>query len=155
MAFNWNYNPDDYEEKSFELIPVGDHRVRIKNAEEAQSKNSGRDMIKLTLEVSGYSGILWHYIVFMPDNPKKTNEKLGQVFDSFGIQPGNLNIASWIGQVGGCRVKHGERDGEKREEIAYFLSHAKVEKLPAWKNGPGVASVTGGVVLDDDDELLF
>lgn len=157
MAINWNYNSDDYQEQSFPLIPTGDHRVRIKSAEEAKAKESGRDMIKLTLEVSGHSGHIWHNIVFMPDNPTMTNQKLGQVFDSFNIQPGNMNVASWVGKVGGARVKHRTYNNSVREEIAYFLSRSKVDALPAWQDSPGKASVTGGgfVPIDDSEELPF
>ena len=140
---SWKFNAQDYQEMSFSLIPAGDHRVRIANAEEQTSKN-GNDMIKLTLEVSGHSGSLWHYIVFMPDNPQMTNQKLGQLFDSFGIQPGNMNISSWIGKVGGARVAHELYNGEQSAKVKYFLSRNKVESLPAWQDAPGKASVTGG-----------
>jgi hypothetical protein len=156
MAISWNYNSNDYQEQSFSLIPTGDHRVRIKSAEETKS-NAGNDMIKLTLEVSGHSGSLWHYIVFMPDNPQMTNQKLGQIFDSFGIQPGNMNIASWVGKVGGCRVKHEKYNGSDTERVAYFLSRSKVDALPAWQDSPGKASVTGGnyTEIAPEDELPF
>lgn len=142
MAINWNFNADDYQENSFGPIPVGDHRIRIKDAEETQSRN-GNDMIKLTLEVSGHSGSLWDYIVFMPDNPQMTNRKLGGIFSSFGIQPGNMNTASWKGKVGACRVKHEMYNGEPSAKVAYYLSKEKQEQLPPWSDPAGRASVTG------------
>ena len=60
MSINWNFNSNDYEEQSFKPIPVGDHRVRIASAEEQTSK-SGNQMIKLVLEVSGYSSTIWRF----------------------------------------------------------------------------------------------
>jgi hypothetical protein len=36
----------------------------------------------------------------MPDKQQLTNQKLGELFNSFEIQPGNFNLASWIGKVG-------------------------------------------------------
>lgn len=155
---NWKFNAQDYQEMSFSIIPAGDHRVRIANAEELTSKN-GNDMIKLTLEVSGHSGSLWHYVVFMPDNPQTTNQKLGQLFDSFGMAP-NMNISSWIGKVGGARVKHEKYNGEDSAKVSYFLSRNKVDNLPAWQDAPGKASVTGGASTPnftavDDGDLPF
>ena len=128
---NWNFNSNDYEEQSFKPIPVGDHRVRIASAEE-QTSSKGNQMIKLVLEVSGHNATIWHYIVFMPDNQKLTNQKLGELFNSFGIQQGNFNLQSWVGKVGAAKVKHELYDGEAQPKIAYFIGKDRQEKLPAW-----------------------
>lgn len=158
MAIAWNFNEADYKENDFGIIPVGDHRVRIAKAEETKSKN-GNDMVVLTLDVSGHSGSLWYYLVFMPDNPRMTNQKLGQIFDSFGITPNDLNVNNWVGKVGGARVKHEMYNGENSPKVSYFLSRSKVDKLPAWQDSPGKASVTGGgagfVEIPSDDSLPF
>lgn len=154
---NWNFNADDYKENDFAPIPVGDHRVRIANVEEKQSSN-GNDMLVLTLDVSGHSGSLWFYLVFMPQNPQITNQRLGQIFDSFDITPGNMNFDSWVGKVGGARVKHEQYNGETSAKVNYFLSRSKVDKLPAWQDAPGKASVTGGASSTTnvpDDDLPF
>ena len=129
---NWNFNAADYEETSFKPIPVGDHRVRIASAEE-QTSNSGRQMIKLVLNVSGHNSTIWHFIVFMPENQKLTNQKLGEVFNSFGIQQGNFNLQSWVGKVGAAKVKHEDYNGEPTAKIAYFINKDRQDKLPAWQ----------------------
>lgn len=139
---NWNFNAADYEETSFKPIPVGDHRVRIQSAEE-QTSGSGRPMIKLVLEVSGYNSTVWHYIVFMVDNPKLTNQKLGEFWDSFGIQQGNLNVQSWVGKVGAAKVKHEDYNGESNAKIAYFIKKDRQDKLPAWQE-PSNANASDG-----------
>lgn len=158
MAISWNFNADDYKENDFAPIPVGDHRVRIANVEEKQSQN-GNDMLVLTLDVSGHSGSLWFYLVFMPNNPQITNQRLGQIFDSFGIQPGNMNFSSWVGKVGGARVKHEQYNGKASAKVNYFLSRSKVDNLPAWQEPAGKASVTGGgsnmTELGSEDDLPF
>lgn len=157
MAIAWNFNADDYKENDFAPIPVGDHRIRIANVEEKQSQN-GNDMLVLTLDVSGYGGSLWFYLVFMPQNPQITNQRLGQIFDSFGIQPGNMNFSTWVGKVGGARVKHETYNGETSAKVNYFLSRAKVDKLPAWQEPAGKASVTGGgsfAPAQSDSDLPF
>ena len=143
MAISWNFNADDYQEQSFAPIPVGDHRVRIREAEEQTSKN-GNDMIKLTLDVSGHASTLWYYLVFTPDNPQMVNQKLGQIFSSFGIPVGDLNLAHWKGKVGACRVKHEQYNGETQARASYFLTKEKQATLPPWSEAPGRASVTGG-----------
>jgi hypothetical protein len=129
----WKFDANQYDpNKSFELIPVGDHRVRIETVDEQTSK-SGNDMLKLTLSVSGYGSKLFHYIVLMPDKPEITNQSLGSVFDSFGITPGDMNFYGWQGHVGAARVKHEQYDGKPQAKIAYFLLRSKQGDLPPWQ----------------------
>ena len=137
---NWNFNANDYEEQSFKPIPAGDHRVRIASAEE-QTSYAGNQMIKLVLEVSGHNSTIWHFIVFMPDNQKLTNQKLGEMWNSFGIPQGNFNLQSWVGKVGAARVKHEDRNGEVNAKIAFFLNKEKQSKMPSWVE-PGNKSVS-------------
>lgn len=132
MSIDWNFSAADYEETSFKPIPVGDHRMRIASAEE-QTSGNGRQMIKLTLEVSGYSSTIWHYIVFLPDNQKFTNQKLGELWNSFGIPQGNFNLQQWVGKVGAAKVKHEDYNGEPNAKVAYFINKDRQDKLPAWK----------------------
>lgn len=134
---NWNFNSNDYSEQSFKAIPVGDYRVRIASAEEQTSSNSGRQMIKLVLDVSGYGSTIWHYIVFMPDNQKLTNQKLGELWNSFGIPQGNFNLQQWVGKVGAAKVKHEDYNGEPSAKIAYFINKDRQDKLPAWQEPNG------------------
>lgn len=140
---NWNFNVNDYEEQTFKPIPVGEHRVRIASAEEQTSSKTGNQMIKLVLDVSGYNSTIWHWIVFMPDNQKLTNQKLGELFNSFGIQPGNLNIATWLGKVGAAKVKHEEYNGEMSPKVAYFINKDRQDKLAAWVEPSNKAELTG------------
>lgn len=159
MAINWNFNANDYQEPSFEALKPGEYRVRIRDAEETTSKN-GNDMIKMTLDVSGHGSTLWFYLVFMPDNPQMVNQKLGQIFNSFGIQPGDLNVENWKGKVGAANVINEMYNGEKQAKIRYFISKEKQQSLPAWSEPAGKASVTGGggdfaPVNIPDSELPF
>ena len=146
----WNFDNTQYEEQNFKPIPVGDHRVRIASAEE-QTSSKGNQMIKLVLEVSGHNATIWHYIVFMPDNEKLTNQKLGELFNSFGIQQGNFNLQSWIGKVGAAKVKHELYDGENQPKISYFINKERQDKLPAWTE-PGNKSA-GGSTFGAPEEM--
>ena len=130
----WNYKR---EESSFEPVPAGAHRVRIASADRVVSKNSGREMISMKLDVSGFNSSLFHYIVFMEDRPEITNRILTQLFDSFpAISPGDVDPANWVGKVGACQVKHEEYNGEMRAKISSFIAASKQDLLPPWKE-PG------------------
>lgn len=143
MSISWNFNSTDYEEQSFKPIPVGDHRVRIASAEE-QTSGSGKQMIKLVLDVSGHNATIWHFLVFLPDNAKLTNQKLGELWNSFGIPQGNFNLSEWQGKVGAAKVKHEPYNGEDTAKIAYFISKDRQDKLPAWVEPSNKAALTGG-----------
>jgi hypothetical protein len=142
MAISWNFDNTQYTEQSFKPIPVGEHRVRIAQAEESTSQ-AGNQMIKLTLEVSGHNSKIWHNVVFMPDKQQLTNQKLGELFNSFEIQPGNFNLASWIGKVGAAKVKHEVYNGETSPKVNYFISRDKQANLPAWVEPSNKAELTG------------
>lgn len=139
----WNYQRE--ESNQFEVIPEGQYRIRIKSAEQAQSK-SGNDMLALQFEVSGQNSILFHYIVFLQDRPEITNRMLTQFYDSFkDIPEGNTNIASWIGKVGACKVKHDEYNGNKSAKVSYFIKADKQDDLPPWQESPkAVAEASSG-----------
>ena len=132
------------EEKSFEQIPAGDHRVMIESAEQATSKN-GNDMLVIKMHVSGYDTMLWHYIVFMDDRPQITNRKLTEFFDSFGIEDGNFDLASYRGKAGAAHVKIDENGYSK---VAWFIHKNKQNSLPPWQ---GTASEMPAPVPTPDD----
>ena len=148
----WRFNPEDYNPNRFELVPPGDYRVRIENAEEQTSK-SGYPMIKLTLKVSGYNGNIWHYMVFMNDSPERirmTNDNLGRIFDSFGIQAGDLNLEHWKGKVGAAAVKNEpDNKGNMRAAVNYFIQREKQNSLPMWQEHRSV-QVNPEMVKPDD-----
>ena len=154
MSINWSFDSNDYTENSFKPIPVGDYRVRIASAEE-QTSQAGNQMIKLILNVSGYNSTIWHWIVFMPDKKELTNQKLGELWNSFGIQQGNFNLQSWVGKVGAAKVKHEDRNGETNAKIAYFISKDRQDKLPAWQDGNSGNGNSGFVPVANDIDLPF
>lgn len=147
---NWNFDESQVEERSFEVVPVGKHRVRIESAEECTS-SKGNDMIKVVMQVSGMAAKLFHYIVFMPDNTQLTNTKLAEFWDSFGIPKGNLSTGSWVGKIGACKVKHEEYNGEPSAKVSYFLHKKDQDALPAWQEPKGIASVSGAPNVSADD----
>ena len=157
----WNFDPNQYEEKTgFTIIPVGDHRVRIEDVVSKKSQ-AGRDMFEITLSVSGYSSRLWYYLVLDPSDPKKTNQRIGDFFNSFGITDYNMaNYSRWKGKVGAVRVVHEEYNGDQQAKVRFCLNRKNQDKLPPAKfNAEATASAaptnTFAPIVNDDDALPF
>ena len=135
----WAYDPSQYSEKNFDLIPVGDYRARIEDVVEKTFK-SGNPGYEITLAINGYNSRVWYYLTLDASNPQQTNQRIGEFFNSFGItNPAMGNGKQWIGCVGGVRIKHDDYQGEKSAKVAYMLSKSRQETLPAWKNNSGAA----------------
>lgn len=163
----WNYQREE-SNNSFSVIPEGNHRIRIASAEKAQSK-TGKDMLRLKFDVSGYAGYLFHNIVFLPDRPEITNGNLTRFFDSFkDIGDGNFDLASWVGKVGAATVVHEEYNGNTQARIKYFIHKDRQADMPAWvepsrksDGGSGNGDASGGVDSfvnvpgNLDDEIPF
>jgi hypothetical protein len=156
----WTFNPNEYEEQDFQIVPVGDHRVRIYDVISKNSK-AGNEMYEVTLEVSGYGSKLWFYLVIDPTDSKKTNQRIGSFFESFGITDYNLaNYIRWKGKVGAVRVKHEDYNGTTSAKVAFCLNRKNQDKLPPAKfNAEATTSTapTGGFapIEVDDDALPF
>ena len=136
---NWKYNPENYNAEGYQLVPPGEYRVRIDNAEEKVS-STNKPRVKLTLKVSGYNGHVWKYIVLdssTPEAVQKTDNRLGRIFDSFGIEAGDMNLEDWKGKVGGVSIKNEPDDkGVMRASVSWFLRRDEQDKLPLWQEHP-------------------
>lgn len=129
---NWNYNPDEYKARNFELIPEGDHRVRISNVQE-KVFSTGNEGFEITLDVPGHAGKLWYYLTLDPKDPLKTNQRIGMFFDSFAIHDFDLNhFEDWIGYDGAVRVKHNLYNGNISASVAFCLSRSQQKKFPSF-----------------------
>ena len=132
---NWTYNPEQYSEKNFKPIDEGDYRVRISKAE-YKAYASGKACYEVTLDVSGHNNKLWYHIWLDPFDERKTNQKLGEFFHSFGIGGGEYqNFDAWVGKMGAVRVKHAEYEGRMMARAVFCLSLSQQDKLPAWEEG--------------------
>ena len=152
----WTFDPNMYEEQDFQMIPVGDHRVRIEDVVE-KTFNSGNEGYEITLAVNGYNSKLWHYLALKKEDPKKTNQNIGSLFDSFGITDFDLShYRNWIGKVGAVRVKHEDYNGTTSAKVAYCISRAKQDKLPEAKFSMTGAPAGEFIPVEiDDSELPF
>ena len=132
----WRFNPENYKPNGYELVPPGDYRVRIENAEEQTSK-TGKPMIKMTLKVSGYEGNIWNYMVFdnsTPETHRRTDNNLGRIFDSFGIAQGDMNLENWKGKIGAATIKNEpDNKGTMRAVVSWFIQREKQDSLPMWQ----------------------
>ena len=158
----WNFDPTQYQEKTFELIPAGDHRARIKSVVFRTGENafnSGNDGYEITMEISGYNSTVRHYLVLNPADPAKTNQAIGSLFDSFGIQDRQMgNGQNWVGKVGAVRIRHDEWNGENRAKVAYCIPRSRQDKLPAWQGSTTVQAAPAPdafTVLPNSADLPF
>lgn len=151
---NWTFDPSQYEEKNFEVIPVGDYRARIEDVQEKTFK-SGNEGYEITLAINGYAAKMWYYLVLDKSNPTRTNQSLGDFFNSFGITQYNLGTGKqWVGKVGAVRVKHELYNGNNQAKVAYCLARNRQDKLEPWKGTATAAVATPGQV-DLPDDLPF
>lgn len=151
----WIFDENDVEELDFAVIPEGNHRVRVQEITEKTSRTS-KSMLEIVLEVSGYVGKIWDYLVF--DNTddtarKRTNNKISQIAQSFGVKPQVIptNPQGLVGKVGGARVKHTQYNGETKANISYYLNAEKTAALPEWKNASGSTANMDIEVIDEED----
>ncbi len=153
---NWSYDPSQYQEKNFEIIPVGDYRARISDVVE-KTFSSGNQGYEITLDINGFNSKMWFYLVLDPSNVAQTNQRIGEFFNSFGITtPGMGTGKQWIGSVGAVRIKHEAYNGENRAKVAYVIGRNRQDKLPAWKNtGAAPAPAPAQDYVNIPDNLPF
>lgn len=148
---NWTFDPSQYSEKNFELIPVGDYRARIADVVEKTFK-SGNQGYEITLEINGYNSKMWFYLVLDPSNVAQTNQRIGDFFNSFGItNPAMGSGKQWVGCVGAVRIKHELYNGNNSAKVAYCIARGRQDKLPAWQNASATAApATETIEIPDD-----
>lgn len=133
---NWNFNPSEYTERDFALIPEGDHRVRINSVVE-KVFSTGNEGFEIMLDVSGFNSKLWYYLVLDPKESAKTNQRLGMFFDSFDIHDYNLSrYNDWVGKDGAVRVKHNVYNSRKTANVVFCLSRKQQDKFYVQKTDP-------------------
>ena len=131
---DWSFDPSQYQERNFELIPVGDYRLRIADVTEKTFK-SGNPGYEITMDVSGHASKVWFYLVLDRSNPAQTNQRIGEFFDSFAIKGVSMGSGKqWIGAVGAGRIKHDEYNGKTSAKVAYLIARNRQDKLAPWQN---------------------
>lgn len=148
----WVYDPSQYQEKNFEIIPQGDYRARIADVVEKKFR-SGNEGYEITLEINGYNSKMWFYLVLDPSNVAATNQRIGDFFNSFGITNTAMGTGKqWVGSVGAVRIKHEQYEGKNTAKVAYCINRARQDKLPAWRNPTTAtqAAPTANVEIPDD-----
>lgn len=148
---NWNFDPSQYNERDFAIIPAGDHRVRISEVVE-KTFNSGNNGFEITLDVNGHNSKLWFYLVLDQRNPQQTNQRIGEFFNSFGISNTMLgNGKQWVGAVGAVRVKHEEYNGSQQAKVAYCIARSRQDKLAPWQGNANTSSAAPNMSFNAND----
>ena len=152
---NWNFDATQYKEQDFQIIPTGDHRVRIEDVIEKKF-NSGNEGYEITLSVNGHASKLWFYLVLDASNRERTNQRIGEFFNSFGITNTAMGSGKqWIGAVGAVRVKHEEYNGTMGAKVAYCIAKSRQDKLAPWKISETAAASGFTEVQVPESDLPF
>lgn len=155
---NWTFDPSQYSEKNFNIIPVGDYRARISDVVE-KTFSSGNPGYEITLDINGHNSKMWMLLVLDASNVAQTNQRIGDFFNSFGITNHAMGTGKqWIGAVGAVRVKHETYNGENRAKVVYCIARNRQDKLPAWQNTAGVAAPVASTAMETveiPDDLPF
>lgn len=150
MTIKWNFNEEDVKDP-FAPVEPGKYMVKIINWEEKKSK-SGRDMIEITLQVSGNKKYVSDYLVFLPEDPAFTNSKIKQLMDSFGIKKYTLEKDVWVDKVGAASIKIDENDYNK---VSYYIPKFKQMSMRWEEPGAGNRKTIIKEALNDDEEVPF
>jgi len=101
-----------------------------------------RKNAKITLDVSGYHGKLWHYLWYDPEKIDRCRKEFGMFYCSFGIEDWNIsNYKQWVGAYGAVSVKYEFREHEFEANRIVCLSGKSKNKLPPWKDAADDTSV--------------
>lgn len=154
MAFNRTYNAanvDTNRGAAASVIPPGEYNVLIASSEEAISKNTGKDMIKLELNIldAPYDKRkLWYYIT----DDQYADQKFYDIFSSAGKKvPAQLHAGVFQGLR--CRVKTKNRlyNGDTQAEVNYWIK----AKEPAGAVDPAMGPESSASAANSADDIPF
>jgi hypothetical protein len=116
--FSQNYQPEAYPQGGGNF-QEGDYRLKILDAFETQSRNSGNAMIQIETAIAEASFKFRYYIV----DGEYFNANATKVFDCFKITRGNFDLQSWIGKYGKGHIAKGPEKGNGKSywELAYLI----------------------------------
>lgn len=137
---HWKFDMQDYLNGGGKPIEPGNYRVRIDAVEETYTKNGAKPMIKIKIKVNECSGFVYHYVVLDSENKERTNLNLGEIFDSFNIPFGDMDVEHWIGKIGAAIIKQEDYQGKKSFKVDKFIKRAEQEFLPPWKDNSNSAN---------------
>ena len=141
---------------SFEIIPVGDHKVRVLNSELKTSKTSGNQYINWTLEVFGSDNLklnkrrLWVNTTFFGKGSGVLRSLIEAATGDESVG-GNFVTESLHGAEVVAVVKHqlNPQTKEPRESVQSF------KKLEGGPSGVSIRPEAGFDGYDQRDELPF
>lgn len=134
MAFSHTYNSQNVDgDKGGKLKPIlaGEYPVRIVKSEDAVSQKTGKDMIRLELEImqEPYRGRkLFQYIV----DDQYADQKIHDILTSCRKDiPATVTSGTFFGLVGKVKTKATVYNGEQRAEVHYWIRPKAGEAAPS------------------------
>lgn len=140
-TYSWDDLLKTADEAGFSVLDQGDYDVRIKTAEAVKAASSGRDMIKVNMEVvagphKGKGGIFNNFVL-VPENPQavgfffRNMATFGLDRNYFAAKPSMAKVATdLVGRTARITIKHGEWNGQTRMEVDKIKSIAGAAPTP-------------------------
>jgi hypothetical protein len=126
------------------IVKAGDYLVTVIEAVEAVSKNSGDDMIKLTLEVEGHGCRLFDYLVASESSAWKIDTFRKAIGDT--VVEGEeveLHASKLVGRRGYARLKVESYNGKDSNKVDFWITDRKPSN-PAPQSAPAEAEKPDG-----------
>lgn len=126
MAFSHRVNRANVQERpAYKPIPEGEYDVQIFRAEDAVSQKTGKDMIKLEIEIAGGEFAGRKFFQYIVDD-QFADQKIFDIFTSCRRAiPEVVTSAVFVGLTGRVKTKTTIYNGEPRAEIRYWCRPAK------------------------------
>ena len=129
-----------YSTPTFSTIPQGNYRARISSVTWDITRETNKQMLVITLKISGQKSTLKHYIVFSdatPNEVNRTNWSIKRFCDAFALDPAtissdNYDLNKWIGSEGGVTIEHRSYKDYKWPFVKTFLTRKQLEFLPPY-----------------------
>ena len=153
MAFSHKVNQANVEEHPASVpIPAGEYAVRIAESVDAISKKSGKDMIKLELEITEGKFArrkLFQYIV----DDQYADQKIYDILPACGVAiPDTVTSATFRNLRGRVKTKSRLYNGEERAEVSYWIKSrtAAAPATAAPAGQPPAENANGAPDITDD-----
>ena len=154
------------------LKPEGNYAFEVANAEDTVSKSSGKDMMKVLLNVYDTEGRVFQVTDYLVPGTQYGDRKVFEFAASVGLggkyATGQMTAEDVLGKGGWCKIKIGKAQPKKdgsgefppRNEVAYYLDKEPAKKgtsEPAPTVPEHVANNTAapGAPVIDEDSIPF
>lgn len=143
---------ENYKREEMPRAGAGDYWFEVLEAKKTVSKNSGNNMLVVSLLLNGTGITVKDYFV----EGEWFNRNITSFFDATNIEDGDFELLTWTGAVGAAKFKE---DDNGYLRVHYYLNKDQQSKLPEWQGEmperQTVTEIGGFEPVENDDDLPF